>query len=125
VRHLINSGATASLNHWAAFPWPQPTVVPFCSRAIHPAMDWDRQIALQLILYRIVVCAQRVGRSDRSAYAFIAFAVPIGIGMRRRCRDYRRGCDCCDLHSRPKRTFPRLPIYPANGLTKFMAAVRR
>ena len=98
MRHLINSAAAARLNHWAAFPWPQPSVVPCTSRAVHPAMDWDRQIARQLILYRTIVCAQRIGRSDRSAYAFIAFAVPIGIGMRRRCRDYRRRCDCCDLH---------------------------
>ena len=60
MRHLINSAATASLNHWATFPWPQPSMVPCTSCAVHPAMDWDRQIALQLILYRIVVCAQRV-----------------------------------------------------------------
>jgi hypothetical protein len=62
VRHLINSAAAARLNHWAAFPWPQPSVVPCTSRAVHPAMDWDRQVARQLILYRTIVCAQRTVR---------------------------------------------------------------
>jgi hypothetical protein len=72
--------------------------MPCASRAIYPAMDRDRQIALQLILYRIVVCTEWVGRSDRSAYTIIASAIPICIGMSGRCRDYRHGNDIYDLH---------------------------
>jgi hypothetical protein len=49
-------------------------------------MDWHRQIASDIVLLRITVCAQRVGWSDRSADAFFTFAVPVGISMRRRDR---------------------------------------